>query len=453
MGDSYGAKDLDDIFPFFDIVLIPPNYTVVSSTSALEAQTPFLYVLDRGHVSAYAMLGGDPASIQPPQAAQPADASAASTDVGAALAQALARDKSSSDPRHRLAKYGPGAILGVAAFVTPDDMPSLNIMPTAAVSDTYCQLLRLPRSRCDELESLKPALVFRLYRLLVLISERRLQDHRMRVVASEAFKINVRPSTNFQRMLASGSLSTSRDELPQFPPNAAATTAALASAPTPAAGAPVADTGARSERAVGGGDSDTGGGGGLWGASGAGGSISVVRRGGEAHHTSGAGGPIYQALQESRLTSGWHHPLAAADATSSAPSKEVSPNATPMATPVLDRRTDNFVGPTLNLFSQPQRDPPVPPSQLFPGREALPVASMASFQSAMLEEMNAQAVDVGAPHATNTEHASENDATSSGVASGVSSFLWPRDARRDNQSDTSTALGSRIKGWFEPRRG
>jgi hypothetical protein len=51
--------------------------------------------------------------------------------------------------------------------------------------------------RCDELEMTLPALVFRLYRLLMVIGERRLQDHRLRLVAAEAFKVTRAPHPTF----------------------------------------------------------------------------------------------------------------------------------------------------------------------------------------------------------------------------------------------------------------
>jgi hypothetical protein len=187
MLSAYGSSfNVDDLFEYFDIMIIPPHYTVVSAApTGLNVAPapdgslpPYLYIIDSGYVSAFYTTVGDE---------QPS------------------RSGGDGNPRHRLAKYGPGAILGVASFVTPDDMPSLTMMPTAFISDEYTQLLRLPRSRCDELEKLAPGLIFRLYRLLVLVSERRLQEHRLRVVASEAFKVNVRPSTNFQRILISSS--------------------------------------------------------------------------------------------------------------------------------------------------------------------------------------------------------------------------------------------------------
>ena len=77
----------------------------------------------------------------------------------------------------------PCIVITVITVITviAGEMPGLTIMPMVTISDTFCQLLRLPRSRCDVLEESHPALLFRLYRLLVIISERRLQDHRLRV--------------------------------------------------------------------------------------------------------------------------------------------------------------------------------------------------------------------------------------------------------------------------------
>jgi len=183
MVESYGARELEDLVEYMDVILVPPN-TVISTYPQVAEETgeeTHLYVLDRGYVSAFATLG------ERHLRTGGGDSSAGDADPGAS--------------RHRLAKYGPGTILGVSSFVMPREMPGLTIMPMVTISDTFCQLLRLPRSRCDVLEASHPALIFRLYRLLVIISERRLQDHRLRVVASEAFKINVIPSTDFQRML------------------------------------------------------------------------------------------------------------------------------------------------------------------------------------------------------------------------------------------------------------
>ena len=175
MLSSYGSGDLEELVDFMDVMLVPPQTTVSTYPHDEEAEgEPHLYFLDRGYVSAFATL--DKTHI--PES-----------------------EEYESQPRHRLAKYGPGTILGVSSFVMPRELPALTIMPMVSVSDTYCQLLRLPRSRCDALEISHPALLFRFYRLLVVISERRLQDHRLRVVASEHFKINVIPSSDFQRML------------------------------------------------------------------------------------------------------------------------------------------------------------------------------------------------------------------------------------------------------------
>jgi len=186
MLSSYGSRDLEQLIDFMDVMLVPPHTTVSTYPHDEESLgEPHLYILDRGYVSAFATL--DKSYIND------------SDDTG------------DSAPRHRLAKYGPGTILGVSSFVMPQELPGLTIMPMVSVSDTYCQLLRLPRSRCDALEQSHPALLFRLYRLLVVISERRLQDHRLRVVASEAFKINVIPSSDFQRMLVAAP-DTQKDE-------------------------------------------------------------------------------------------------------------------------------------------------------------------------------------------------------------------------------------------------
>ena len=433
-----------------------PCQTVLSSHAVPEE--PHLYILDRGHISAYATLGGDIG----------ADAEA----LGGQSENVNLAKGEQSNPRHRLAKYGAGAILGVATFVTPDDMPGLNIMPTAAISDTYCQLLRLSRSRCDDLERLKPALIFRLYRLLVLISERRLQDHRMRVVASEAFKINVRPSTNFQRMLVgSSTLPPSiapNDQIVQIDPKSRPATIAfsrssdqlLPIAPgtalsaqmgaMPPAGAPSSAEGERTSRglsATDGGSSDertagSGGGGGGYGSL----SITVGNggSGGSGHHRSGShgdGAPILSALRREEASntavqmgacaSG---PPSASDVGASILGVEDGALASPpSSTPTPERRTDAFVGPALNLFTaagtKDWADAGIPPSQSFPGREPLPVASLQSFQSAMLAEVSAARDEEGvgdSPREHEGEIALIHDPKAAVTEKEQDSWLWPK---------------------------
>ena len=410
MRNSYGARELEQLFEHCDIMLVPPNFTVVSSAAPNPAshspathppaadgtQPPYLYILDRGHVSSYAMLAGD--THDTPRGETQQDS------IGSDMSANISRGAESNNPRHRLAKYGPGAILGVASFVTPLDMPDLNIMPTAAISDTYCQLLRLPRSRCDELEVTDPGLCFRLYRLLVLISERRLQDHRMRVVASEAFKINVRPTNTFQRMLASGTaasggatptpLSTSNDSLTQFPGKEGQSQEgrlhSLAGAPSEAPGHRRGDSeGAR------------------------------LSSEGEFSCSGSFLQPSYGA--------------AAGDGSAERQSHEISPQVTPTSTPALLRRDDVFPGPALSLFARPSPEVPLPPSQSFPGREANEAASLMSYQSAMLAEVTAEReAEREAGREPESERAVANESQdrqesthSGGWAGGRSSFLWP----------------------------
>ena len=61
----------------------------------------------------------------------------------------------------------PGAVLGMAGFVMHSE--HLNIIAMTATTNSHCQLFRLPRTRCDELERSLPELCFRLYRLLMVI--------------------------------------------------------------------------------------------------------------------------------------------------------------------------------------------------------------------------------------------------------------------------------------------
>jgi hypothetical protein len=230
----------------------------------------------------------------------------------------------------------------------------------------------------------------------------------MRVVASEAFKINVRPSTNFQRMLAGGNaLSSSTEQLQQFPKEGSTSThTSISNERLPAASAPSEAPGHSRHSSYG---SDVGGG-------------PVTSE--VPVPSSRDGGPILAALS---------HGMAGGSESGALSSREMSPQSTPLSTPTLHRRDDAFAGPTLNLFER--KPEPLPPSQSFPGRQALPVANLMSFQSAMLGEVTAQreaereerreALGEQERAPTSIEAQQDAAASKSGASGRVGSFLWP----------------------------
>jgi len=224
------------------------------------------------------------------------------------------------------------------------------------------------------------------------------------VVASEAFKINVRPSTNFQRMLisgAAGSLSSSADQLPQIAPHM------MASGTAPPAPADALPPDQRSD-AYGGASQPAG--------------MSTVAYGGSCS--------IAPAVTGATAIGGGEGASPAV--------ADVSPHSTPATTPNLDRRTaESFPGPTLHLFEW-RGD--VPSQASSPGHEALPVASLAHFQSAMLTTAVQQPLTAGTPgdnargDAVNDSDTSRESQRKSYRAS-VSSILWPSKEARDRTHD------------------
>lgn len=112
-----------------DVILVPPQTVISTYPHDDEAgEETYLYVLDRGYVSAFAIL-----EHRHPHAADHFNAPAEA-------APTVAQEASAS--RLRLAKYGPGTILGIASFVMPRKMPGLAIMPMVTIADTFCQVNR-----------------------------------------------------------------------------------------------------------------------------------------------------------------------------------------------------------------------------------------------------------------------------------------------------------------------
>lgn len=115
-----------------DIVIVSQQ-TVISTYPQDEdsSEEPCLFVLDRGYVSAYATVEH--------RHAQRTDPVGPSSEVSASNAPEV------SGSRLRLAKYGPGTVLGIASFMMPREMPDLAIMPMVFISDTFCQVSDRPQ--------------------------------------------------------------------------------------------------------------------------------------------------------------------------------------------------------------------------------------------------------------------------------------------------------------------
>jgi hypothetical protein len=120
MVTSYDVAGLGELVEHMDIMHVPPEHTLFEYP-APQAQEPHLYILDTGFVST-------------------------------AMDVQHMHHKQTGDQkmlRHRLAKHGTGAVLGMAGFVMHSE--HLNIIAMTASTNTHCQLFRLPRTRCDEL--------------------------------------------------------------------------------------------------------------------------------------------------------------------------------------------------------------------------------------------------------------------------------------------------------------
>jgi len=88
--------------------------------------------------------------------------------------------------RHRIAKFGPGSVLSVGSFLASAGNAAYQVgAPTIAVSDSVCQLLRLPAQRFAALEKSDPALACRLCRMLVQVAHTRSASDMMSRIRSK----------------------------------------------------------------------------------------------------------------------------------------------------------------------------------------------------------------------------------------------------------------------------
>ncbi len=178
-----------------------------------------------------------------------------------------------------------------------------------------------------------------------------------------------------------------------------------------------------------------------------------------AAHAGGAGASVHHGVY---YAPGGGGAPGAAGVPADAEQQEVSPHSTPSSTPLIERRSDTFTGPTLALFEPHQpnslferRDPMQAQSALSPGHEALPVASLAHFQSAMLGSVVQPQAALGGAPAHDGGAAGAADALSDGASeapprrrsyltgASVSSILGPREDRTRNADHRLSGQGRR----------
>ena len=88
-------------------------------------------------------------------------------DKGSVTVSLVVETTSDAASKHRIGKVGPGAVLSLRSFMMSGGTPgSFSPLPTMAVADTECQLLRLRADKYASLEKADPALACKLIRLL-----------------------------------------------------------------------------------------------------------------------------------------------------------------------------------------------------------------------------------------------------------------------------------------------
>ena len=223
--DQYGAVGLDALLTHSRLLVVPPGVRI---------------------------LGENSHSAQDRSSSSPADLiflDAGFVTTSVILARPDGNNNNSNDPQdpqqqssgsHRIAKYGPGAILGAQQFVEhlhlalhprdqmlassddeeegnvgsggggsssqqPRGLPShINLVaraPIVATSDTYAQMVCLPASACTALTSADPQLAIRLFSLLLRVLEGALHEQLVNQAMSTIFKVSVTPSTSLTRLL------------------------------------------------------------------------------------------------------------------------------------------------------------------------------------------------------------------------------------------------------------
>ena len=98
-------------------------------------------------------------------------------DKGSVTVSLVVETTSDAASKHRIGKVGPGAVLSLRSFMMSGGTPgSHSPLPTMAVADTECQLLRLRADRYASIEKADPALACRLIRLLLQVTQARLAE-------------------------------------------------------------------------------------------------------------------------------------------------------------------------------------------------------------------------------------------------------------------------------------
>ena len=148
---SYGITDLAPIVKICDVIVCLPSYVLFdesdndhngASSHAVARGDKSLFIIDKGQVTLSSIVPAESPGGQP--------------------------------VRHRVAKFGPGSVLSVGSFLASAGNATSPVgVPTIAVADSVCQLLRLPAQRFAALEKSDPALACRLCYLLVQVAHAR----------------------------------------------------------------------------------------------------------------------------------------------------------------------------------------------------------------------------------------------------------------------------------------
>jgi hypothetical protein len=181
---AYGIADLWPIVRYCDVVVCVPG-SVIYDESDNEADGSLqvargdksLFILDKGQVTISLMIEPDRAGEGP--------------------------------TKHRVGKFGPGAILSVGSFLASAGSVTLgSTSRTVAVADSVCQLLRLPAARYIALEKSDPGLACRLCRMLVQVTNARSEADMAAYIRSKRKRTSSMGTLSKRSSCSAGSMTT-----------------------------------------------------------------------------------------------------------------------------------------------------------------------------------------------------------------------------------------------------
>lgn len=165
------------LLELMDIMVVPPGAMIfnhASASASLPASTPALpslYFVDSGYVSVSMHLPHTAANAAP-----------------------HAHGDRKRTISYRLKKVSTGAILGANVFVRREGAHFSGRyipLPTSGHAATFCQILRLSSSALATLESTRPHIACRLYKLLCIVSQAAEREHVLGDAAFRAFGVKV----------------------------------------------------------------------------------------------------------------------------------------------------------------------------------------------------------------------------------------------------------------------